>query len=625
VRVNGTAPTVDPTVNTGTRKVVVTLPVVVDTSASVEIAFLSGASLTNPATEGFYTLTISSSIETTSVTSASYGIAKTVQIGNLVVDIGPSSPSNQNVTLSQSDVAALQLKLTASDYEALDVSVVKVKANGTGADNQDISSVKLYADPNGQGFDGDEVLLGSTTFSADDTIATFGSLSVQVPAGLSRYLVVTYTMSTSGISGRTFYPTVVNNTYFSVTGNTSGSPIAGDSLTVTAAPITGATLTMASAVVTVTGTDISPVSTNPGATDVPMLKLSLTASSSNAVLQSIKVNNKRTGVGVFYDTDVDLVKVYLDNGNGTFSPSEETLIGSSAVTGASGGSGTVTFSPTRTIGSTASVYFIAYDISASAPQTNVIAAQLADSTYLSVASPSTVSSANFPIETSKETSLPVELGTFIAHARKDAVELNWITHSETENYGWRVLRLAVDEAADTTALANEGPEGIRGRAARSESVRTLGFLRGQGNKSSATEYTYLDMTAEAGRMYAYYLVDIDFYGHEAYHGPLFASVGMPHAYRLAANYPNPFNPTTLIEFALPAASQVRLAVYNALGQEVVVLSEGVLQPGYHRVVWDGMDGNGRAMGSGIYLYRLEAASADGGQRFGQTRAMTLLR
>jgi hypothetical protein len=98
-----------------------------------------------------------------------------------------------------------------------------------------------------------------------------------------------------------------------------------------------------------------------------------------------------------------------------------------------------------------------------------------------------------------------------------------------------------------------------------------------------------------------------------------AAVELPTGYELSQNYPNPFNPETTIEFSLPSASQVELTVLNVLGQQVVSLVNGDCAPGVHRVVWSGKDGDGRAVASGIYLYRLSTGSTV------MTRKMMLLK
>ena len=82
--------------------------------------------------------------------------------------------------------------------------------------------------------------------------------------------------------------------------------------------------------------------------------------------------------------------------------------------------------------------------------------------------------------------------------------------------------------------------------------------------------------------------------------------GGPAAFSLAPNYPNPFNPSTTIAYALPAPGRVRLTVYNLLGQPVRRLFEGARAAGHFSVQWDGRDDGGRPLASGVYLYRLEA-------------------
>ena len=87
------------------------------------------------------------------------------------------------------------------------------------------------------------------------------------------------------------------------------------------------------------------------------------------------------------------------------------------------------------------------------------------------------------------------------------------------------------------------------------------------------------------------------------------SSSLPQAFELGQNYPNPFNPQTAIPFAVPflAGLQVplvQLEIYNVLGQQVRVLWDAPLAPGQYRMVWDGLDGSGFAVGSGVYLYRM---------------------
>jgi hypothetical protein len=81
---------------------------------------------------------------------------------------------------------------------------------------------------------------------------------------------------------------------------------------------------------------------------------------------------------------------------------------------------------------------------------------------------------------------------------------------------------------------------------------------------------------------------------------------LPRRYELSQNYPNPFNPVTLIHYELPRGSDVRLTVYNLLGQKVRSLVSGYQGAGRYDVAWRGDNDLGHAVGSGVYIYRFEA-------------------
>ncbi|NIQ80660.1 MAG: T9SS type A sorting domain-containing protein, partial [Anaerolineae bacterium] len=93
----------------------------------------------------------------------------------------------------------------------------------------------------------------------------------------------------------------------------------------------------------------------------------------------------------------------------------------------------------------------------------------------------------------------------------------------------------------------------------------------------------------------------------------------PWGFQLHQNYPNPFNPDTRISYSLPADSDVRLTVFNVLGQEVKVLVQGYKTSGSHSVTWDGRNEDGENVSSGIYFYKLEAGE------FAQTKKMSLMK
>ena len=92
------------------------------------------------------------------------------------------------------------------------------------------------------------------------------------------------------------------------------------------------------------------------------------------------------------------------------------------------------------------------------------------------------------------------------------------------------------------------------------------------------------------------------------------SISLPQHYSLHPNYPNPFNPTTMIDFELPRAAQVTLKVYNLLGQEVATLVDGKIRAGTYQVPFDATH-----LSSGVYFYRLSTSTQS------ETRKMVVLK
>jgi hypothetical protein len=95
---------------------------------------------------------------------------------------------------------------------------------------------------------------------------------------------------------------------------------------------------------------------------------------------------------------------------------------------------------------------------------------------------------------------------------------------------------------------------------------------------------------------------------------------LPLNYELGQNFPNPFNATTQIQFSLPKNSQVKLEIFNILGQKVKTLVDEELQAGYKRITWDGTDQEGNRVASGLYFYRLRA-----GESFIEAKRMLLIK
>ena len=89
--------------------------------------------------------------------------------------------------------------------------------------------------------------------------------------------------------------------------------------------------------------------------------------------------------------------------------------------------------------------------------------------------------------------------------------------------------------------------------------------------------------------------------------------------RLLQNRPNPFNPVTRIDFVIPVAANATLKVYDLSGTHIVTLIDRPLAAGPHSAQWDGRDGRGQRVSSGVYLYELQAGDQS------VTRKMTLVK
>ena len=189
--------------------------------------------------------------------------------------------------------------------------------------------------------------------------------------------------------------------------------------------------------------------------------------------------------------------------------------------------------------------------------------------------------------------LPVELTTFTASIVDNNVELNWQTATEVNNYGFEIQR--------NTPLLFPSREG------KEQSDRgvwkKVGFVNGHGNSNTPKEYSFIDKTAENSGKYFYRLKQVDVDGQFEYSPEIEVTIGAPAKFELSQNYPNPFNPTTNIRFTLPEAGNVKLAVYNLLGQKVVDLINQNMEAGFHNITF-----NGSKLTSAIYIYRLEAGN-----------------
>ena len=141
----------------------------------------------------------------------------------------------------------------------------------------------------------------------------------------------------------------------------------------------------------------------------------------------------------------------------------------------------------------------------------------------------------------------------------------------------------------------------------------IGFVEGHGNSNSPKEYFFIDDNVTSGK-YAYRLKQIDNDGTYEFSKVIEIDVDAPLGYELSQNYPNPFNPTTTIKFSLPEAANVKLSLYNIIGETVALLVNEFKEAGVHTINFNASDLN-----SGIYFYKLEA------DNFVKIRKMSLIK
>ena len=185
---------------------------------------------------------------------------------------------------------------------------------------------------------------------------------------------------------------------------------------------------------------------------------------------------------------------------------------------------------------------------------------------------------------------PVELGLLTAVSNERTIRLNWETKTEKNSNKFDVER---------KAIGNDWGLVVSVKAAVLS--------------NSPKQYSYTDKNLQSGK-YQYRLKMIDNDGTFQYSSIVEAEVAVPQNYELNQNFPNPFNPNTVISYSLPLASYVKLIVYNTLGQAVKVLENGYQNAGSYSVNF-----NATELPSGTYYFKIEAG------QFSQIKKMMLLK
>lgn len=187
--------------------------------------------------------------------------------------------------------------------------------------------------------------------------------------------------------------------------------------------------------------------------------------------------------------------------------------------------------------------------------------------------------------------LPVELVSFTAVYQNSEIVLNWKTETEVNNYGFNIQR-----------RINKGE------------WDSIAFIEGSGNSNSPKNYSYCDKDLFAGGSnFQYRLKQMDNDGTFEYSDVVEVDI-IPTQYELSQNYPNPFNPSTTIRFSLPKATQLKIILYNMLGEKIETIVEGMYEAGFYKVLY-----NAQNLPSGAYIYRIESSE------FMQVKKLMLLK
>lgn len=184
--------------------------------------------------------------------------------------------------------------------------------------------------------------------------------------------------------------------------------------------------------------------------------------------------------------------------------------------------------------------------------------------------------------------VPVELTSFKASTSGKNVLLEWITATELNNSGFEVQRRTQESGYEV-----------------------VGFVAGSGSTTEQRSYVFRDDNIPNGK-YIYRLKQIDFNGVFDYSNEIEVEVNAPLDFSLEQNFPNPFNPSTTINYSIAEASLVKIAVYNLLGQEVALIVNEFKGAGQYSVQFDAS-----FLTSGAYFYTIETP------QFKQTRKMLL--
>ena len=196
---------------------------------------------------------------------------------------------------------------------------------------------------------------------------------------------------------------------------------------------------------------------------------------------------------------------------------------------------------------------------------------------------------------------PVTLSSFTAVYENSTPTLHWTTQSESNNLGWNVYRSLSENLGQANQINNV-------------------LIPGYGTTSEPTDYVFTDENeVENNTSYWYWIESTSYSGETDIYGPVTLTIlieenqtpDLPTESMLQGNYPNPFNPQTMINFSIQDGESGALTIYNTRGQ---LLETHHYEAGDHQLNWDAAQ-----YGSGIYFYKLET------QNFVSTKKMIMVK
>ncbi len=194
-----------------------------------------------------------------------------------------------------------------------------------------------------------------------------------------------------------------------------------------------------------------------------------------------------------------------------------------------------------------------------------------------------------------EYTVPVELVSFSADVNNSVVSLSWKTATELNNSGFEI-----EKSYDNSDFEK------------------VGFVKGNGTTANFSSYSFADNSTLYGKIY-YRLKQIDYNGDYEYSNTIEVLIGSLTQYELGDNYPNPFNPSTNIQFTLPVDAKITLNIYNTLGQKVATALDNNFTAGVQSFNFDASE-----LSSGMYIYQITAAGIDG-SKFVTSKKMLLMK